>query len=177
MRWYSGTDDGLDDDSLLFALELMRHDRRERIVFFDRAEPFEPAEWLAWCKGENKIFTMVFRNDGTPVAAVWFTDGTRTGRQVFSHFCGFGTAGFAELVRAGKSLLGKIAENTSIRQFIGVTPACYRHALKLAYSLGYERLVCLRGAVQVHGKERDAILTVCGPEEQREPDLRKNQLG
>ena len=160
IRWVSGCDDGLTDDDLIFALDLMKHAKHELVAFYDRESGFEPTEWMEWARDRNRLFLLLYRSDGTPLAAVWFSEPSRTGSQAFAHFCTFDTGAYGEYVRGGRLLLGFIGRETNIRQAMGITPACYGHALKLAYDLGFEKLTVLKKAVPVRGKNRDAILSI-----------------
>lgn len=159
-RWNSPSREGLDEENLLLALELMRDAGYERLVFYDRESPFAPAEWLSWTQSTDRLFFLLCRPDFVPISAVWFDGYSATGRQAYSHFCTFKTGEYAEFVRGGRQLLAFLRRSTPLRQAIGMTPACYRHALRLAYALGYVRTALLEKAVLVQGKERDAVLTV-----------------
>ena len=159
-RWATKDDSGLDDDSLVFALELIRWSGYGRVLFYDREDCPEPAEWIAFCRAENKLFFMLYDGDCVPVSAVWFEKLTNTGRQAFAHFCTFRTGCYDQFVRGGRALLRFVGENTPVRQAIGVTPACFRHALKIARDLGFVKAARLEKAVWCLGKERDAILTI-----------------
>lgn len=159
-RWVSDNDDGLTDDDLIFALELMRHAGYELVVFYDRTAGFEPAEWLSWLRDGRRLFFMLYRTGGTPLAAAWLTEPTKTGRQAFAHFCTFDTGEYREYVEGGRLLLRFVGEATGILQAVGVTPGCYGHALKLAYDLGFKKLTVLKKAIHLRGKDRDAVLSV-----------------
>jgi hypothetical protein len=159
-RWVSDNDDGLTDDDLIFALELMKHAEYERIVFYDREEGFGPAEWIEFARDKKRLFFMLFRRDGTPLGAFWFSEPSRTGSQAFAHFCTLNTGEYDEYVRGGRLCIRFIADNTNMQQAIGITPVCYGHALKLAYDLGFEKLTVLKKATPVRRKNRDAILSI-----------------
>ncbi|MDR0338727.1 MAG: hypothetical protein LBH65_00445 [Desulfovibrio sp.] len=161
-RWCSDSSEGLDADSIAFALELIREAKYERATFYERECPFTHTheEWQAWAKNTDKLFFILYRSDGTPLSMVWLDEFSATNRQAFSHFCTFKTGEYSEFVQGGRQLLEFIGKSSCIMQVLGLTPACYRHALKLADNLGYVRTALLKKAVLVHGKERDVILTV-----------------
>lgn len=160
-RWYTGDANSLDDDSLLFALELMVASGYAHTVLYDREYPPEPAEWLSFCQQEKFLFFMLYdAARHVPIAIVWLEACTATGAQRFVHFCTFKTGNRDQFLRGGKALLAWIGEATGIRQLIGVTPACYRHALALVYDMGFSRLTRLEKAVFCLGKHRDAVLTI-----------------
>lgn len=160
-RWCSGDDMGLDDDSLLFALELMLASGYAHIALYDRDYPPEPAEWLAFCRQKKFLFFMLYdAAQHVPIAIVWLEACTATGAQRFAHFCTFKTGTREQCLRGGRELLAWIGDATGIRQLIGVTPACYRHALQMAYDIGFERVAKLEKSVLCLGKHRDAILSI-----------------
>lgn len=160
-RWYTGDAAGLDEDSLLFALELMVASGYAHIALYDRDYPPEPAEWLSFCQQDKFLFFMLYDAERhVPIAIVWLEACTATGAQRFAHFCTFKTGTRDQFVRGGRELLAWVGEATGIRQLIGVTPACYRHALQLAYDLGFVRTARLEKGVYCLGKHRDAILSI-----------------
>ena len=159
-RWVSEYDDGLTDGNLIYALELVKRAGFERSVFFERTDEFGPAEFIKWAREHNKLFFILFRSGGTPLAAIWFTGPFFAGTQAAAHFCTFSTGDYHEYVSGGRLLLRFIGDMTQIKQAIGITPACYRHALKLAYDLGFKKLDVLKRAVSVRGKNRDAVLSI-----------------
>ena len=159
-RWCSDSGEGLDAESLISALNRIREAEYERIAFYERERAFTDEEWLSWAKATDKLFFILYRSDGTQISMVWVDGFSTTNKQAFSHFCTFKTGEYSEFVQGGRQLLAFIGKSTPIVQALGLTPSCYRHALNLAYDLGYVRTALLKKAVLVHGKERDAILTV-----------------
>lgn len=160
-RWYTGDDNGLDDDSLIFALELMEGSGYTRTVLYDRDCTPGPAEWLNFVKQSKFLFFLLYdAARHVPIAAVWLEMCTSTGAQRFVHFCSFKTGRREQFVAGGKALFAWVGEAAGIRQLIGVTPACYRHALALVYDIGFSKVARLEKAVFCLGKNRDAILTI-----------------
>jgi len=159
-RWVSPFKYALDDESLAFALELMQNKGYDEVVFFDRNDPFTTKEWIEWCRSDKRMFIMLYKTDGTPLACAWFEHPSDTGAQVFSHFSTFDTGTVEDYVTSGRLLLKFLSERTKIKQVIGVTPCVYRHAWAVAVRLGYQKLTILKNAVRMYGKERDAILSI-----------------
>ena len=62
---------------------------------------------------------------------------------------------------AGRQLIKFIGTLTVIKQLVGITPSCYRHALQFAHGLGFKKLTILEKAVKCLGKDRDAVLSIC----------------
>jgi hypothetical protein len=156
-----GVQGGLLDEDLELALLRMQATGFERVVFYDREEPMQPEEFIAWAReSEKRLCFIIFKADGTPLSLVWLTGPSMTGRQVFAHFCGFALCSREELLRGGRLFLDVIGKGFGIRQYIGVTPLCYRHALGFACDLGFVRLTLLKQAALCLGKERDAVLSI-----------------
>lgn len=162
IRWVreESCKEGLTDEDLAFAYELMLRKGYDRIVFFDRGDRITVQEFVAWARGSGKLFIELFRSDGTPLALCWISGLQGTGRQGYAHFTTLGTGAPEECARGGNILLSFIGEHTRIRQLLGVTPKAYRHALSFIQSLGFTYLTTLEKAVTCLGKERDAVLTI-----------------
>ena len=160
-RWVSESPDGADDDTIILTHELMQRAGFEKVVFYDRDTPLARIEYMQWAKDDRKLFFVLFKRDGTPIALCWLTDPSATGSQTFSHFATLGTATPEECTAAGRQLIKFIGTLTVIKQLVGITPSCYRHALQFAYGLGFKKLTILEKAVKCLGKDRDAVLSIC----------------
>lgn len=159
-RWYTGDERGLDTDSLLFAYELLNNAGYLRTLFYDMDDVPGPAQFINFFAKEKYLTFILYRTDGTPIGMTWLEVCSHTGSQRFGHFTTFNTCERAEWVEAGRAFCRFIYEATNIKQLIGLTPACYRHALKAAQELGYKPVARLEKAVWCLGKERDAILSI-----------------
>ena len=160
-RWVSDSKDSLSDETLELAWELMRAKNFDRMVFYEREDRISLQEFKEWTRDKQKLSFGQFRHDGTPISLCWLTDLSRTGRQTFSHFTTLDTVSREEAVESGRLLIQYVGKITKIKEFIGLTPGCYRHALAFAYDLGFKKLTTLEKAVICLGKERDAILSMC----------------
>jgi hypothetical protein len=152
--------EGLDDESIDFIRERMDCLGHDKALFFSGFFPEPGEEWRAFVKSRDKLFFCIFRSDGLPVVLYWFELVLQTGRQAFAHFCGIAPSDEYDIIVCGEGIHRLLSERTGLRQLIGITPACYGHALKVAYAIGYDKLAKLRKAVLVHGKERDAVITL-----------------
>lgn len=160
-RWVSKSEDGISDDNLVLAHQLMQKAGYEPVVFFDRDTPMSRIEFIQWARCEYKLMFMQFRRDGTPLSLFWMQDFSPTGRQAYAHFTTLNTATVDECVISGKQIIQFAGKLTTVRQLIGITPVCYRHALNFAYRLGFKKLAILEKIAMIRGKERDAVLSVC----------------
>ena len=160
-RWHSEHETTVTDDTIALTHQLLQHAGFEKVVFYDRETPLARIEYMQWAKDDRKLFFVLFKRDGTPIALCWLTEPSATGSQSFAHFATLGTATPAECMEAGRQLIRFIGELTTIRQLIGITPMVYRHALQFAYGLGFKKLTKLEKAVNCLGKSRDAILSIC----------------
>ena len=164
-RWVSDNDSGLTNKNLAFAWELMRIKNFDRIVFYDREDRVSVMEFIKWARDPKKLLFEQFRRDGTPISLCWLTDPSLTCKQAFSHFTTFDIVPREEALERGRLVIKLIGKITKIKQFIGITPKCFRHAIPFAYDLGFKYLTTLKGAVYCRGKERDAVLSICETQE------------
>lgn len=153
----------IDDKTMVFILELLTHAEYDKIAFYDREDRWSVIEFLQWAKSGDKLFCILYKKDATPIAVVWFNGISSTGRQAFAHFSTLKTAPPDECMRAGRLLLQTVARVTKMKQFIGITPMCYRHALRYSEGLGFKPLTVLKRYCRLRGKERDVRLSICGP--------------
>ena len=163
-RWCSASNDGVDDQNLILVHELLQKARFERIVFYDRETPLTRMEFMQWARCEKKMFFIVFNSNGSPAAIAWMTGPSHTGCQSFGHFSTLGTITVDEAVEAGKQWIRFIGKLTKVKQLVGITPCCYRHAIKFSQKLGFKPLTKLKQSVYCLGKERDALLSICDTE-------------
>jgi len=161
VRWHSIIDNDLDDDSILFTQELLAASGFQRSVFYSWYVMPTSHEYLAWAKDPNKMFFILYMNDGVPLGLCWLTDFTNTNKQCMAHFSTLGTVERIHSVKAGRSLLASLFKRTKLLQVVGITPACYRHAVAFAKDLGFKPLYTLKEAVFCNGKDRDALLSIC----------------
>lgn len=160
-RWYTGDDGGLDTDSILFAYELMGKSKFLRSVFYDRDEIPGPAEFLNFLTQERFTLFMLYERTGIPIAMCWLEACLFTGNQRFGHFTTFNVCPERRMwVEGGRALCRFVRDAMGLRQLIGLTPACYRHAVQAAKELGYKPVATLEKAVWCLGKQRDAILSI-----------------
>lgn len=163
-RWYDNEPIGdvfeLADINIMFAYELMERAGYLPVVFYDREDTMTQKEFLAWAKDPSRLFFVQHRNDGTPISLCWLTGRSETGRQAFAHFSTLGTGTVEECLVSGRQVIHFIGRLTGIHQLIGLTPACYRHALTFAYGLGFKKLTTLKEGVMCRGKARDAVLSL-----------------
>ena len=158
-RWYDEADKKLMFEWLDVIYDIMDREGYLRTVIYDK-EDLSKKEFLKWC-ADGKLLFILFRQDATPLALVWFTKPSETGKQVFAHFTTLNLIPREESVEAGKELIRFLYDSLGIEQLIGVTPKVYRHALQFAYDMGYEKVAILYKAVFCRGKERDAVLSIC----------------
>ncbi len=133
---------------------------RLRAFFHDvDAVPDFPA-FAAWAHDPARwFFVLYIRN--APAAFVCLEGLSATGSQRLAHFCTLPTAPRPELVALGRDFVRWLGRATPVRQLLGITPACYRHALAFAREVGFAPLATLRDAVFCRGRVRDAVLTLC----------------
>lgn len=159
-RWYTGGDDGIDTDTLVFTYELLHKAGFLRTLFYDRDVP-GIAEYLDFITQPKFLVFVLYANDGTPLGMSWLEEMTATGAQRFGHFTTFDTVKDHSIwIEGGRALCRFVRDAIGLQQLIGLTPACYRHALKAAYAFGYKPVATLKKAVYCLGKQRDAILSV-----------------
>lgn len=154
----------LEDKTIVFILELMKAAGYDKVCFYDREDRWSVPEFVQWVKNDDKIFSVVYKKDGTPISIAWFCGFSMTGHQSYAHFSTLKTATPEECLVSGRMLLKLIVRVTSIRQFIGITPMCYRHALSFSEGLGFKPLTVLKKYAMLRGKERDMRLSICEPE-------------
>lgn len=111
---------------------------------------------------QDKFLTFMFyQNDGTPFGMCWMElVGPSMPYQRFIHFATFKTMDDSLWVESGKQLYRFVRDVIGIKQLIGLTPKCYKHALKRAEEFGFKRIAVLTDAVFCLGKRRDAVLTI-----------------
>lgn len=131
------------------------------VVFYDSKKPMSKTNFLKWVKDPSRMFFMQFKKDGTPISLYWITNRSETGRQAFAHFSTLGTVPPEECLVSGRQVIRFSGRLLGLYQLIGLTPACYRHALTFAYGLGFKKLTTLKEAVMCRGKARDAVLSIC----------------
>ncbi|MDR2820950.1 MAG: hypothetical protein LBB60_10545 [Desulfovibrio sp.] len=161
-RWYCKEDGDMDDDAIDFMLCRIRYCGFEDALFYDRPRGYltEITEWRSFVKSGRRLFFCIYKNNGTPIGAAWFESGTQTGKNFIAHFTTLTKPITDEHIKSGRALACLLHEKLGIEQLIGITPACYGHALKVAYAIGYKKVATLRKAVNIHGKMRDAVLSI-----------------
>lgn len=151
---------GLDEEHLAWCLESMRHHGFDRAVFYDRGDFVTQADWLEFATAPERMFFCIFENTGRQVVAFWMDTPTTTLRQSFIHFTLLVDPQSVEYVAAIRQTAAWVFEHMRIRQLIGLTPACFRHALGLVRAAGFTELARLEKALFVRGRERDAVLSI-----------------
>lgn len=111
---------------------------------------------------QGKFLTFMFyREGGLPIGMSWLEAIPNFPYQRFGHFTTFKTVEDDTLwVEAGKQLCRFVRDAVGLKQLIGITPVCYRHAINRARQFGYEKVTVLSKALYCLGKERDAFLSV-----------------
>lgn len=153
----------IDDSTLVFILELLVAKGYDKIVFYDRDDRWSIPEFIQWAKSPDKIFCIVYRKDGVPASITWFNGFSETGHQAYSHFSTLGTVSNDECMHSGRMILKRLTEVTRLKQFIGITPIAYSHALRFSEGLGFRPLVVLEKYCKLRGKERNVRLSICEP--------------
>lgn len=156
----------LTDSTLAFVWQLIQEAGYEHIIFYDRDYKWSVPEFVQWAKSDDKIFYVLFKTDGTPIACTWFNGFSDTGHQAYSHFTTLKLATPEECMEAGRLVLKLVSQITLIDQFIGMTPMCYHHALRYSEGLGFKHLTVLKKHAMLRGKERDVRLSICEPGEE-----------
>ena len=161
IRWYApGDEHGLSEAHLAWCLESMQHHGFDRTVFYDRGDLVTQADWLEFATDPKRMFFCIFESTGRQVVAFWMDMPTATLRQSFIHFTLLVDPASVDYVAAIRQTAAWVFEHMSIRQLIGLTPACFRHALGLVRAVGFTELARLEKAIVVRGKERDAVLSI-----------------
>lgn len=160
-RWFTGDDGGLDTDSLLFAYELLHHAGFLRTLFYDRDYTPEPAEILNFWMQDKFLTFILYREDGTPIAMSWMEAIPNMPHQRFGHFTTFKTTEDDSLwIEGGKQLCRFVRDAIGLKQLIGLTPKCYRHAVNRAKQFGYVPMATLSNAAYCLGKKRDLVMSI-----------------
>lgn len=160
VRWLGGHPGPDDLARLRLVWELARRGGQLRAFFYDVADAPDFATFAAWaCAPERWFFLLYHRH--APVAFVCLEGVGPTGSQRMAHFCTLPTAKRTELVSIGNDFVRWLGRATGIRQLLGLTPACYRHAVAFVRELGFAPLATLKDAVHCRGHVRDAVLTLC----------------
>lgn len=155
----------INDTTIVFILELLVAAGYDRVCFYDRDDRWSVPEFVQWAKSPDKLFCIIYRKDATPISVTWLNGFSQTGHQAYAHFSTLKTAAPEECLESGRMLLKCIVAVTRIKQFIGITPVCYRHAVSFAKELGFKPLDTLKKHVVCKGKERDVMLSICEPKE------------
>lgn len=151
----------LDEDLLTLVYELLEHSGHLKALFFDK-ELLTLDEFLDWCWDDsNKIMFVHFLSDGTPISACWFNEANQSCSAAFSHFATLDTAPPEQVAEMARQFIAFIGEHTTLRHLFGMTPTVYRHAIAFSRLMGYKPLTTIEKAVNVRGKYRNALLSVC----------------
>lgn len=162
-------DGALDRERLRLTWELARAGGQLRAFFYDMpandaqngaATGPDFATFHVWAYRPEHWFFLLY-HDFAPAAFVCLEDAGPTGSQRLAHFCTLGTATRPQLVDLGRAFVRWLGAVTPIRQLLGLTPACYRHALAFARDVGFAPLATLDEAVLCRGRHRNAVLTLC----------------
>lgn len=115
--------------------------------------------WLV----EVRAYTVQRGSDTAPVAAIaWLNN--FTGRTAMLHFCVFRDFQ-AQAEPIGRHVLRWVFGSGHFDSLMGLTPAPYRHALRLAQAIGFTPAGRVPGACHLvrWGRHVDGILSVCNP--------------
>ena len=160
IRWLDTPLQPDDVERLRLVWELALRDGRLRAFFYDMDCEPDFATFAAWAIAPERWFFLLYRNH-VPAAFVCLEGLCPTGSQRLAHFCTLGTAPRPALVALGRDFVRWLGRATAIRQLLGITPACYRHALAFVREVGFARLAVLKDAVPCRGRVRNAVLTLC----------------
>lgn len=151
---------GLTREHIDWCLESMRFYGYDATVFYDRGDMVTLEEWREFVADPARIFFCLFAADGTQFAAFWIDKPSDTLRQAFIHFTLLIGPQGVDYLTAFRQAAAWVFEHTRLRQLVGLTPACFRHALGVVDAAGFTRLARLSRAVRVRGRERDAVLSL-----------------
>lgn len=153
-----------DYDSLSFVYERMEYCGYLRSVFYDLPKEPSKKQFIDIISGEKFLPVVLYKADCTPIAFEWIESVGDTDRVQRVHFCTLDLGSYEDSVQATRLVMKEVGhKELGFEQYIGLTPACYRHALKFVYDCGFKPVLRLKKAVYCLGKERDAILTECDP--------------
>lgn len=147
-------------DRLRLVWELGLASGRLRAFFHDVDDLPDFPAFAAWARDPARWFFVLYRHHA-PAAFVCLEGLSVTGSQRLAHFCTLPTAPRGALVALGRDFVRWLGRATPVRQLLGITPACYRHALAFAREVGFTPLATLHAAVSCRGRVRDAVLTLC----------------
>lgn len=150
-------------DRLRLVWELGLASGRLRAFFHDVDAVADFPAFAAWAGDPARWFFVLYRCHA-PAAFVCLEGLCVTGSQRLAHFCTLPTAPRPALVALGRDFVRWLGRATPVRQLLGITPACYRHALAFAREVGFMPLATLRDAVFCRGRVRHAVLTLCDTE-------------
>lgn len=164
VRWLddrpAGPDYAEDSERLRLVWELGCASGRLRAFFHDVRDVPDCDTFAAWARAPERWFFLLYRRHA-PVAFVCLEGLGVTGCQRLAHFCTLPTASRDELVAVGREYVRWLGQGTPIRQLLGITPSCYRHAIAFVREVGFAPLATLRDAVVCRGRVRDAVLSLC----------------
>ena len=145
---------------LLFAR--LRDEGLIHALLYDKEEPTE-ADFLDSTGPDSAVFG-VGMIDGED-AAVWWFNGF-SGRSCFVHFSCF-KATSRYIVPLGRYVFEWAMRGFDLRAVIGLTPACWRHALKVVLQVGFQEQFRVPQGCFIARRQKytDGVVTMLTPKE------------
>ncbi len=87
---FSGTRTLVGDAALEAVHILLQRAGYESVLLYDMHTPLTRQEFVEWARDTDKCLFVTYKANGTPVAIIWLTEPSATGRQAFIHFSTLG---------------------------------------------------------------------------------------